>query len=44
MDQLSGAILIAGGLMLALFVGIEFEVDHPLLDLRVFRPRATPSR
>ena len=34
-------ILIAGGaLMLALFVVIEFEVDHPLLDLRVFRSRA----
>src|SRR5512133_2685090 len=34
-------ILIAGGtLLLALFVVIELEVDHPLLDLRVFRSRA----
>jgi EmrB/QacA subfamily drug resistance transporter len=34
-------ILITGGiLMLALFVVIELEVDHPLLDLRVFQFRA----
>ena len=26
--------------MLALFVVIELEVDHPLLDLRVFQSRA----
>jgi EmrB/QacA subfamily drug resistance transporter len=34
-------ILIVGGfLMLALFVTIELEVDHPLLDLRVFHSTA----
>ena len=38
-------ILIAGGaLMLALFVVIEFEVDHPLLDFGCFGPAHTPSR
>jgi EmrB/QacA subfamily drug resistance transporter len=33
------ALLLTGVLSLALFVTIELEVDHPLLDLRVFRFR-----
>lgn len=33
-------LMVGGFLMLALFVTIELEVDHPLLDLRVFHSTA----
>ena len=38
------ALIVGGVLSLALFVVIELEVDHPLLDLRVFRSRAYTTR
>lgn len=38
-DPLTTALMVGGGLLLALFVAVELRIREPLLDLRLFRDR-----